>query len=463
MGRHKIPRNNDAEKALLGGLMLRPKSLADILEFVDENSFYVPKHATIFKSMKSLFQNGDPIDLVSVAENMQEQKTLDEGGGISYLNGICSDVPSSSNVEYYAKIVQDKFQRRKAMEIADTLSGSSQEDDIDMIETISNAISSLASGLIIEKESSTIDSAITSLESRVQEYLDSGFEYLGTSLGMYDLDIRLEGMQRGHLGVVTGYTSSGKTAIALNVLASYVEKGKKVVMFSLEMSPAQLTSRILSILSGVPIWKIVKGKASYEEKILVEKATALLRRSNSKIYGDANWSNIQMTMLKESVDGDTELFILDYIQLVSVQGMNDYAGLKHVSKELQKQLQRFNIPMICLSQISNEMAKEDRPDIISTKGAGDIAASADWVIRLKNKEDQDTVNEFKVNDIPLPISIYIQKNRHGATGRCTLYFHTNTNKFFGSDNYEEENYVALIEEIKGDQHADVLESKLKKF
>lgn len=463
MGRHKIPRNTEAEEALLGSLMLSPKSFVEIMDIIDVDSFYVPKNQAVFRCIKELFINGEPVDTITVIEKATELSLLGDSFNASYLSSLAMETPNSYGAMKYAKIVQDKSLRRNMMEIADVLSTNSQEEDNDTIEVTSNAISQLANGLIVSSRSAGVGDALQNMDDRTAAYLASGSEYIGVEAGMSDLDNYLEGIQSGHLGVITGYTSAGKTAISLNIMASYINQGKKVVMFSLEMSPEQLMSRMIGILGDIPIWKIIKGKMDPVEKERADKARELMIKSGSKVYTDSNWSNIQMTMLKESVDKQTELFILDYIQLVSVSGMNDYAGLKHVSKELQTQLQRFNIPMVCLSQISNENAKEDRPDIISTKGAGDIAASADWVIRLKNKEDQDIINDYKKNNVPLPISVYIQKNRHGGTGKCTLYFQTKTNKFYGSDNYDEEQYADMIEQIKGDQHQDVLDDKFRKF
>lgn len=463
MGRHRIPRNIEAEQALLGSLMLSPKSFVEIMDIIDVDSFYSAKNQAVFKCIKDLFINGEPVDTITVMEKANELDLLGSSIQASYLSQIASETPNSSGAMKYAKIVQDKALRRNMMDIADVLSSNSQEDDNDTIEVTSDAISKLANGLIVSSKSSTVAEALKDMDTRIQAYIDSGSKYIGVEMDMSDLDKYLEGMQDGHLGVITGYTSAGKTAISLNIMASYIKQGKKVVMFSLEMSPEQLMSRLIGIIANIPIWKIRKGMMNELELSHAKTAREFITKSGSKVYSDSNWANIQMTMLKESVDKQTSLFILDYIQLVSVSGMNDYAGLKHVSKELQTQLQRFNIPMVCLSQISNENAKEDRPDIISTKGAGDIAASADWVIRLKNKEDQDTVNEFKSNDVPLPISVYIQKNRHGGTGKCMLYFHTNTNKFYGTDNYDEQKYRETIEMIKGSQNQDVLDDKLRRF
>jgi len=455
MGRHKIPRNLEAETSLIGSILLRPKAMIEVMDIVDENSFYNGQYGFIFKVMKELFQEGLPIDSISISEKASQMNGSELK--VSQLMEMSMGVSNSTIASYYARIVQDKYQRRKSMETADILIGSSQDDATDVAETISLAISSLASGLMVEKEDSTVDSGLFEMQKTAQLHSSSGKKYLGSETGMTDLDKKIEGIQDGHLGVITGYTSSGKTAIALNAFASYVILGKKVVMFSLEMSSAQLMSRICAIISGIPIHKIQKGVVPLADMPNFSRAMNLIKSSASKIYTDSNWSSIQMAMLKESASKDTSLFILDYIQLVTVDGMDDYKGLKHVSKCLQKQLQRFGVPMICLSQISNEMAKDDRPDIISTKGAGDIAASADWVIRLKNKEKQEVVDEFKDNYIPLPINVYIQKNRHGSTGRCNLYFDTHTNKFFGTDNYDFDRYKDKIFQIKGEGDDDINE------
>jgi replicative DNA helicase len=252
--------------------------------------------------------------------------------------------------------------------------------------------------------------------------------------------------------------------MAINFAASFVRQGKKVCFFSLEMSGPQIMARLISVLSGVPTWVVQRGKSDDFQKKRVMDAIDAIKRSGFRTYTDSSWKTIQTTMIKESVGKKADLFILDYIQLVTTTDKSEYAGLARVAKELQKNLQRFKIPMLCLSQISNEQAKDGNPFIMSTKGAGDIAASADWVILLQNAEqDMDIINKLKDENIPLPIKCYIQKHRHGPTRMIDLYFETVTGRFLDKHNYNPNQYSSKLEEIRGSQHEQTLKLELEKF
>lgn len=446
MGRLTIPRNEEAEKALLASIMIKPKSFSNIIDIVDADSFYAEKNSEVFNAVNELYKRGDPIDMVTVTEEVYKDETHKVTA--VYINGLYSSQMNSKNAVYYAKIVQDKKRRRIMMEIADELRAQSQEEDTDTTEITSQAVADLTNSLVVSAVNPSLTQGLSDLSERIKLYQDSGRKYLGYETGMEDLDKLIEGIQDGHFGLVSGYTSAGKTAFALNIMASYIKQGRKVVMFSLEMSAAQLMARLISILSGVPIWVVSKGKWDKAQKDKVTEATKLLKDSGGMIYDDASWKNIQMSMLKESADKNTSLFILDYLQLIQTNHKSDYAGLSMVAKALQKNLKKFKIPMVALSQISNEQAKDDNPMFISTKGAGDLAASADWVVRLKNKEsDLDVINDLKKNNIPLPIQCYVQKNRHGSTGMINLFFKTYTNKFINESDYDSSKYDKKVMNI----------------
>jgi replicative DNA helicase len=380
------------------------------------------------------------------------------------LNTIANDVPSSNNIEYYAKVVKDKYLRRNMMDAADRLRDSVQDDDIDSIESISAAISSLTDGLAIGGTNPDASHSLDMLKQSIDEFKASTNGLLGVSTGIGELDDKIYGMRSGHFGVLSAYSSTGKSAFALNMVASFIKQGKKVVFFSLEMSGAEIMARLISIISGVPTWVVQRGCSDDSQKELVLNAIKLIKDSGMRTYTDSSWNTIQMTMLKESVGNKADMFVLDYIQLVTSEEKSDYARLSRVAKELQKNLQRFKVPMLCLSQISNEQAKDMNPFIMSTKGAGDIAASADWVLLLQNAEqDMEIINKLKDEKIPLPIKCFIQKHRHGPTGMLSLNFETITGRFLDKNTYDESRYKNKLIQIHGSQSEFALQKEFEDF
>ena len=449
----KIPRDTDAESAVLGSILLRPNSMAEVLDILSPESFYQPSNAEVYEVMTRLFKKGEPIDMITVsAEAKKDPNTTITK---SHIATLTSEVMTSSHILSYAKNVADKYQRRVMMQVAEDLRDSLQDEDVEAIESMGSAISSLTGGIIIGGDNPDASNSLDLLKESIDEFRASTNGLLGVSTGIQELDKKLYGMRKGHFGVLTAYSSTGKSAIALNITASFIKEGKKVVFFSLEMSGSQIMARLISIISGISTWIIERGEANETQKIEVLKAIELIKNSGLRTYIDCNWKAIQMTMVKESVGSKADLFVLDYLQLVTTEDKNEYAGMTRVSKELQKNLQRFKIPMLALSQISNEDAKEGNPFIMSTKGSGGIAASADWVILLQNAEqDMEMINDYKERKVPLPIKCFIQKHRHGPTGMIEMHYQTETGIFMDKHTYKAELYQRSLDQIlqrKGDK------------
>lgn len=454
----KIPRNEEAEQALLGSMMLSPASIADVIEGLSPDSFYDNKNKQVFSSIYNLFSKGDPIDMVTVSEEMRNSE--ENNVKISYIASLANSVPSSVRAGHYAKIVKDKYLRRKMMDTAERLRAGVQDDEVDSSHTMGEAISELTSSITNGGEDPTTGTAIDKLYGKIDEFVASGRTFYGAETGIKDLDYQLDGVQDGHFGIISGYTSVGKTSFMLNLLMAYLKAGKKVVFFSLEMSQSEIMLKLLSLMSGVKPFDIKRGKLPADSE-----HAEFLRKARLTVYTNSNWDRINMTMIKEAVGDKADVFFLDYIGLLQLSGGgSDYSNLAKVSKELQSNLQRFGIPMIALSQISNQQARDDNPNLISTKGAGDIAASADFVIRLKNKEeDNDILNEMKSQGIPLPVQCLVQKYRHGATGSLSLWFDIKTGKFLDKHNYDDSLYRDQLIELHGEGSEFEQQSGLEMF
>jgi len=431
------PKNIEAERALLGSIILRPDVMYDISTRVSPESFFTPGHRTIYEALSDTFSAGNPIDIVSLTTKLNESNSLMSVGGASYVTELIETVPAMGNASYYADQVIDKYTRRNMMDVADKLRTGALDETVDTSVGTADVISILTNQMGSSNIDPSADAAIDSLRDQIKQFKLREGKYLGHESDIGALDKKLDGIRNGHFGVLTGYTSSGKTAFALNIACAFIKRGKKVVFFSLEMSPAQLVSRMAGIIAEVEIWKISKGMMNPYESERVAGAMKMIKDSGMTIYENPSIQSIEMTLLKESADKRTSLFILDYLGLVQSNMKSDYEGLKHVAQKFQSIMKSFNIHLLALSQINDAQIKDDNPFVISTKGSGDIGASADYVLRLKNREaDLDIINGLKESGIPLPIQLYIQKNRHGPTGVINLYFKTETNQFLDEKAYD---------------------------
>ena len=433
---NNIPSSKESERALLSAILNKPDTYYQICDIVSKETFYESNYREIFSAISTLSVGGDAIDAVSVASKLKENPASILK--VPDILEIQNDYVSSNVARTHAEKIQDMYIRRQMLHIADDIKDFSYKPDSDLTHSIGETVNKITESMEVKKIGVNINDALDAFWQNIKDFKESGQDFRGTATGYMRLDRILDGVQKGMFGVITGYTSAGKTALALNIAASFIKQGKRVVMFSLEMSPEQLVGRLLGILSGVEIYDINHGRLSIEDKRKVTEAEDLLRKSNFSIYTESGWGNIQLNIIKESFGSKTDLFILDYLGLVTNGNTKERDSLKEISSKLQNQMKTLNIPMIALSQISNEQAKNDNPSIMSTKGSGDIAASADWVLRLRNSEsDFEMISKYKLNKIPLPIDILVQKNRHGETTSAKYYFRTATGRFHTEKEYHD--------------------------
>ena len=424
------PQNVDAEKALLGSVMLNPDSLYEILEYIKPAVFYSEKHNIIFESIMDLVSKSEPVDLLTVSSSLKNKNKLKEIGGDVYLTELASFVPSASNILHYAKIVSEKYIKRKLIEASEKISsiGFDEEEEIeksiDMAEKEIFEISSSLSSSEFAQMETVLKEAYERLES-----LQSGTSALrGIPTGFSSLDQKLSGFQRGDLIIVAARPSVGKTALALEMARKIaVNEEKSVAVFSLEMSKGQLTDRMLAAEANVDAWKMRTG--NLDEKVdMVPIRDAVGRLSEAKIYIDDNSYNNILRMKsacrKLKRKNGLDLIIVDYLQLMAplskgknvsvVQEITEISrGLKQLAKEL-------DVPVIALSQLSRNIehrGENAQPRLADLRDSGSIEQDADVVIFIhRDKSDEDGKR------LDPEVKLIIEKHRNGSTGVVSLYF-----------------------------------------
>lgn len=456
------------EEQLLGAILIRPTILAEIVDEFSDELFSSNINKSIARATVKLLNtigSFDSISVLDVVSNDNEVSEQDKSIMASHISSLMSNIESVSGYEYHFKKVQDNSARRKLEEHAINILTAVKDENVDVYELTTESINALSSAVGVEGSVVLLSSALSQYENKVREYAESDREFLGESTGFHSLDSMLSGIQGGHFGVVSAYTSTGKTFWALNIMWHYIKMGKSVEMFSLEMSAPDIVGRLLSIATGVDSYRISRGNVTEKELIELNKAKELIRKSNSHIHTNNNWTAIKMQLFKMSVRGNVDLIILDYLQLIKQARItNLYESMLLVSHELQYLLQKFNIPMIALSQISNESNKVTNDDFKTPKGAGDIAASADWVGLLATNEKKNFIrDEKKKRNLPINVRMQLQKNRHGQTGKIDFYFFTSKGQFFEQDGYDISPYKNEIIEVEGMTGDDEFDKQWKEW
>ena len=428
-----IPHNVDAEKALLGSIMLKPKDLYQIIAKVPVDAFYEPINGKIYSAMKSLLVKNMPIDLVTVTTELRNTKADVD---IDYINGLLVSVPLSNRAEYYAKIVMKNHTLRNLMTIGyslieDTSEANESSDTDKIITKHATQLIGIDGG---KKEESDITDAIQEFNETQEQFkaklLDGTTSYIGIPTGFSKIDDIIDGLRPGHMHLIGGYTSAGKTQFMLNIIDNIIST-TKVTLFSLEMSRVDIIARLLGIRTGIGASKILRHEFSEQWELdEYEIAKKRLVDSGLKIYSQTNLlDDIIMSMTRDIVINKTKVFAIDYAQLVRTKSNNEYEQISETAQRLQNFARENGVTIIILSQISNEHSKDQNRETMGFKGGGTLPASADLAIELVNVDNREERAQKLMDKIPFSVNCIVRNNRHGRTGIINFDFSPWNGKF----------------------------------
>lgn len=433
------PQNIESEKALLGSIMLRSESLEDIMDIIRPDSFYAEKHRTIFKAIIDLFSKNEPIDLLTLSSRLKEREALNQAGGMSYLTDLVNAVPSSSNAEYYAQMVQKKYMMRKLIEASEHICTLGYDETTQLDELLDNAEKKIYEVTHSASNSNFIElkDALGEAWDRLDKLHKSKEEFRGVPTGFRELDNKLAGLQKSDLIILAARPSMGKTSLALDIARqSAIQHNIPVAIFSLEMSSQQLVDRMLAAESKVDAWKLRTGKLTLDSEF--EKIrNSLDPLSKAPIFVDDQPANniLKMRSIVRRLKNEKKLglVIIDYLQLMvptnSRNSDNTVQQVTEISRSLKHLAREFNIPVLALSQLSREVEKRGgRPRLSDLRDSGSIEQDADVVMFIHR---EDKYNES--SDKPNIAEILIEKHRNGPTGKVELYFDQNKSTFLSID------------------------------
>ncbi len=422
------PQSIDAERALLGAIMLKPDGIHEVTDTVSSDSFYVEKHRSIFRAMIALTAAGSPIDLLSVSNYLKEHGEIDRAGGNSYLADLVQSVPTSANMKHYAEIVQKKAMMRGLIDAASEISEMGYDESRDVEEVVDSAekrLGEVTTSPTMRKFVSIGDELVEAWE-RFDNLSKGGHETRGVPTGFPSLDNMLAGFQPSDLIILAARPSIGKTTLALDIARqTAIKHGTPVGIFSLEMSSQQLVDRMLAAEAKVNAWKLRTGRIDTDEEF-EQIRDAMERLSKAPIYIDDQPANNALIMrsvarrLKR--ENGIGLIVVDYLQLMAPTNARSSESLvqqvTEISRSLKQLARELDVPVLALSQLSRAVEqRRGKPRLSDLRDSGSIEQDAD-VVMFIHREDKMNEGADKTN----MAEILIEKHRNGPVGKVDLYF-----------------------------------------
>lgn len=431
------PHNMEAEQSALGCMLLDKESVAAATDFLKGEDFYADSHKEIFDAMVDIYDRGDPIDLVTVTEQLRQRGTLEAVGGVAYISDLSMAVPSTANVRYYVSIVEEKSILRRLISACNEVIRQSYEakEEIDLI--IDHAEKSIfqVTQRNTVSDFEPIKTILLDTYARIEELSKNKGQIVGVPTGFDDFDQKTSGLHPSDFILIAARPSMGKTSFVLNI-AQYaaLHADVPVAIFSLEMAKDQLVQRMLSSESNVELQKIRTGELSEDEWIkLVEAAGPL---SQAPIYIDDTPGITVMEMRSKArrlkIEKGLGMIVIDYLQLMSGRGKIEsrQQEISEISRSLKALARELSVPVVTLSQLSRapEARSDHRPMLSDLRESGAIEQDADVVAFLYRDEYYNPDTEKK--NIA---EVIISKQRNGPTGTVELVWLGQYTKFA---NYE---------------------------
>lgn len=432
------PQNLDAEKSLLGAVLIDEETLADISEHVTPKDFYDKRHAAIFGGMMRLYERHKPVDLLTLTDELKKKDELEIIGGSAYLTELTNYVPTAAHAEAYAEMVALKAVRRRLIRASAEISELGYDEDTNVQELLEKAEAELfsVSDQSLKQDLTSIEQILTESFDRMEELHRNKGALRGVRTGYRDLDNMTAGLQRSDLIILAARPAMGKTTLVTNLAYNVATIAKQpVLFFSLEMSKEQLVDRMLADASGVDAWNIRTGNLSDEDFSKLSEAMGEMAEAPIYIDDTPGLSVLEMrTKARRAAhEAPLGLVIVDYLQLMQASGRSDgnrVQEVSEISRGLKLIARELNVPVIALSQLSRsvESRSPQIPQLADLRESGSIEQDADIVMFIYREAYYNPETEREnITDL------IIAKHRNGPVGKVELYFHPERLRFMSLD------------------------------
>lgn len=432
MNTRTLPHNFEAEQSVLGSILLDNEVLSYIEGKLVAEHFYKEAHRKIFRAIETLFHRNEPIDLVTLTEELRQRNELENVGSVAYLIGLAEGVPTAAYAEHYVNIVAEKAVLRDLISVNGQIMQSAYDQALPLEQILDKAEAS-----VFELSSNKRSHDFANMSTLVGEAFETIYQKMsspnttaGLKTGFTSLDDITSGLQDGSLNVLAARPSMGKTALALTI-GQHVALNEKtaVAIFSLEMSSIQLVNRMMCSLALVDMNRVRNGELPFEG--FTRLGNAASRLSEAAIFIDdsavLNVMELRSKSRKLTANHNLGLIIIDYLQLMSGSnkgggGENRQQEISNISRSLKALARELNLPVLALSQLSRavESRPNKRPMLSDLRESGSIEQDADLVMFIYRDEYYD-----KQSDKKGIAEIIVSKQRNGPTGSIELMFHSN--------------------------------------
>ncbi|MBQ3468080.1 replicative DNA helicase [Candidatus Saccharibacteria bacterium] len=439
------PQDIDAEKSLIGALLISDASFPDVLEHVKSADFYDERHQKIYAAMTDLYNNHRPIDIQTLTSELRSNKQLKSIGGAAYLAELTNFVPTASHAEAYAEIIADTATRRRLIKAGSDIVTSAYDANGEISEVLGRAEKSLfeVSDHAIKNDYIPISDVLVQTFERIEELHRNKGALKGLKTGFIDLDKKLAGFQKGTLVIVGARPGMGKTTFAQNLIYNMASINQKhVLFFSLEMAATEITERMVSAISGVDSWKISSGNLSDSDFSKISDALGEIDSAPILFDDSSNMNILELRNKARRAAHDYNLgaIVIDYLQLLN--GTERYAGnrvqeVTEVSRGLKTLARELEIPVIALAQLSRNVTGRDdpKPVLSDLRDSGSIEQDADVVMFIHRPDYyHENDDDYEPTNIT---QLLIEKHRQGPTGRIDFFFDNKHSRFMSLDKTRE--------------------------
>ena len=447
------PQALDLEESVLGALMLEKEALTNIIDILKPENFYKDAHKEIYQSIIDLFNDSQPVDLLTVTNQLKKNGTLDIVGGSYYVTKLTTRVNSASNIEFHSRIILEQSIKRELINISSKVQKDAYEDTIDVFDLLDQTEQSLfdVSESHIRKNYKKVQNLMKEAIDELETKKEKKDGITGVPSGFIDLDTITSGWQPSDLVIIAGRPSMGKTAFVLSLIRNASsDHNLSMGIFSLEMSSLQLVNRLISSEAELDSDKIRKGNLKdYEWQQLLHK-TDLLQKAPIFIDDTPALSILELRAKARRLKSqhDIQCIIVDYLQLMSSEygrtSGNREQEIASISRSLKAVAKELNIPVIALSQLSRAVETrggDKRPVLSDLRESGSIEQDADMVMFIYRAEKYDITEDEDGESTIGVAELLLRKNRNGPTGKVKLKFVERFAKFV------DKNYIDSSESI----------------
>lgn len=422
-----------AEQSTLGGMMLSKDAVADVVEVLRGHDFYVPKHSVIFDAVLGLYSHGEPVDVISVTDELIKNGDLQRAGGADYLHTLTSTVPTAANAGYYAEIVAERALLRRLVDAGTKIVQLGYAGTGEAVEIVNQAQAEIygVTGSVESEDYVALNVALDSAVAEIEAAGHNGGTMTGIPTGFSEFDELTNGLHPGQMIIVAARPAMGKSTLALDFArAAAIHNNKPTIFFSLEMGKAEIAMRLMSAEASVPLQKLRKGTVDNNDWRTLASVTGRINSAPLYIDDSPNMTLVEIRAkcrrLKQRVG--LEMVVIDYLQLMTSgkkvesrqQEVSEFSrALKLMAKELQ-------VPVVALAQLNRgpEQRTDKKPQMSDLRESGSIEQDADLVVLL-HREAAYEADSPRAGEADLIVA----KHRNGATKTITVAFHGHFSRF----------------------------------